>query len=432
MNKKKFAKIAAGLSSAALAASMFMPMAGMAATQYTPVAGTSTSFGKYLIMDSAANVPNVTFDFSIAAGSAIPYTAGSQFQVFAGNDATNTNGVLPTITANQAAFVAGDTTYASAQSGDSVTLDANEKYAKKTVSIDFSGVQYKEPGIYRYILTETSAGQQGISYDTQNPDGDHDKERILDVYVTDNSGSLVVSNYILHDNVDDEMPAGSNWGSNPTQTSGALGDKSDGFVNEYTTYDMTFSKAVAGNQASRDKYFKFTVELSGAGAGTVYDVDVTGIDAAPVQTAATQYTAAVMGAANAADDNSTLNGKQIVTDAQGAATKDFYLQHGQSVVIKGLPAGAKYTVTEVQEDYKASATATGDSDVAIAAAGNSAADTTTGITADTTNAFTNTRDGIIPTGILLTGGIGLAAVAIGVGGFALLSKKKRNESDDDE
>ena len=430
MRKENFAKMAAGVSSAMLAASMLLPVTGLAANQYTPVSGTYTEFGKYLIMDSVANVPNITFDFSIAAGTAVPYTAGSQFQIFAGDDAINTNGVMPTIAANQAQFVAGDTTYNAAQPADVITLDSGEKYAKKSVRIDFSGVQYKEPGVYRYILTETSAGQQGISYDTQNPDGDNDKERILDVYVTDNNGSLVVTDYVLHDNTTAGMPSGENYGTNPTSL--ALGDKSDGFVNEYASYDMTFSKAVSGNQASRDKYFKFTVVLSNATAGTVYDVDISNADAAPAQTAATAYTAAEMAAANGADDSATLAGNQIVTDANGSATKDFYLQHGQSITIKGLPKGAKYTVTEVEEDYKPSATTTGDADAAVAATGNAVADSTTGITADTTNNFTNTRDGIVPTGILLTGGIGVAAVAIGVGGVVLMSKKKRNESDDDE
>ena len=30
---------------------------------------------------------------------------------------------------------------------------------------------FPEPGVYRYLLKETSAGQQGISYDTQLPTG---------------------------------------------------------------------------------------------------------------------------------------------------------------------------------------------------------------------------------------------------------------------
>ena len=38
------------------------------------------------------------------------------------------------------------------------------------------------------------------------------------------------------------------------------------------------------------------------------------------------------------------------------AGQKFYLQHGQSVVIRGLAPNASYTVTENAEDYASSAT----------------------------------------------------------------------------
>ena len=416
MRKKTLAVM---LTAAMTMASMAIP--AMAADAYTPQAGTAFTFDKYLIMKEDANVPDMTFEFTITAGEAKEYTAGSKMAVYAGDDADKVTGapsIAATTTpagAEDADFDPGDTTYTSVQSGDTLTLDSGEKYAAKAVGVDFSSVEFKEPGVYRYVITETSADQQGITYDTQAATAGQ-KTRVLDVYVIDNNGALEVNKYVLHDSADD-IDAAEGYGSDGEET------KSTGFVNEYKTFNMTFSKTVTGNQASKDKFFKFTVELSNAPANTVYDVDVTNITAAPEKTAATVYTAAEMGEANAADGNTTLTGKQIVTDASGAATVDYYLQGGQSVVIKGLPDGAKYTVTEVQEDYKPSATSTGD-DAAVASAGNSVSDTTTGIKADTTNAFTNTRSGNIPTGVAVAAGSGLAVLGIGLAGIFLTRKKE--------
>ena len=45
-------------------------------------------------------------------------------------------------------------------------------------------------------------------------------------------------------------------------------------------------------------------------------------------------------------------GQQILFDSNGVARITFYLQHGNSVTLKGLPYGVSYTVTEEAEDYR--------------------------------------------------------------------------------
>ena len=441
-------------------------------TPYTPVAGGTTSFDKVLIMDSLANVPTIDFAFSIAPGTAVSYDVNGQvFAVYAGDDAAVSG--TPTLSgnggANTVSFAPG---HATATSGTSATIDSGEKAAVEAVTVDFSSVTFAEPGIYRWVITETSAGQQGVTYDTQAGTPGM-KTRVLDVFVVDNNGALQVSSYVLHEDPD-SVDMGDDFGSDYDPAT--LADKSAGFVNEYTTYDITVSKAVSGNQASKDKYFQFEVAIANAGANVALDVDWTGaVDAQnAVASAATVYTAATMQAANQADDSadsaavaatewyvngdttspyasqaeaeaaagalepagvvtdngvagsSGLAGNQWVTDANGAVTKTVYLKHGQSIVIKGLGAGATYTVTEVPEDYEPSYSLDG-----AASADGAVANHSTALAADSSAAFTNTRSGAIPTGVMMSVAGGAALVAAGLGGAFVFASKKNKEEEED-
>lgn len=390
----------------AITGAMFVAMFAMpvaAATNYTPVAGTSTTFKKYLVVDSDARIPSTTFNFSIAAGTAIPASSGSSMEVLAGVG-------TPTITADQASFSNSDTTYSTAQSGDidiakTGKLGSNQKYAKKNVTVNFSSVNFPEPGVYRYVITETAATAAQTAMGISN---DADTDRILDVYVTDDgNGALVVSGYVMHDNATPAPKVGDDYGTEDVGAAGdALEDKNDGFTNSLESHDLTVSKDVSGNQASRDKYFALTVALSNLNAGDVYDVDLSDADATSGSNAATI----------AANANKT-NAATITAGNDGTATATFYLQHGQSVKVTGLPKDATYTVTENAEDYKSTA----DGKV------NSGANAV--MSADRSAGFLNTRDGLIPTGILVA--IGGGAVLAGAAGVGLIANRRRREDEEE-
>ena len=429
-------------------------MASMAAaTAYTPVAGTSATLEKYLVMDNSAEVPNATFTFAIAPGTAIPASAG-KMEVLAGPaGATITQSVV---------FAPGDATTAEASKGDkTVTFQTaatdDEKFAAKTVTVDLSGVTFPEPGVYRYIITENSAAKQGITNDTQ-------RTRTLDVYVADNNGTLVPS-YVIHTSTEAPVTTTNN-GTGDVATAGAkLADKSTGFTNSYATQDLHFSKKVTGNQGSKDKFFKFHVVATNVTSTDKFTVDMTSATAAPAKTAATSYEAAAMLASNTTQmENGQITGAQLI------AGVDFYLSDGESIVIQGLPKDATYTVPETAEDYKS---AEGNDLVAVAgsaavpatewywggntynslaaaeeaktAGGNTGditdngvaagaaktySDTTSGTiaSADIYTGFTNTRDGIIPTGIIMSGAPFMGIVAIGVAGIATLTVVNRKKS----
>ena len=66
------------------------PVLAAAGTNYgATIEGTkTTTFDKFLVMDTQANVPNATFTYAVTAGNAKAYdVAGKKFQVLAGVDA---------------------------------------------------------------------------------------------------------------------------------------------------------------------------------------------------------------------------------------------------------------------------------------------------------------------------------------------------------
>lgn len=409
MKTRKATAQAAGAAIMTAAMIMAQGMPAMAAgTNYGNVIGgtKTTTFDKYLVMDAQAQVPNVSFSYAVTAGQAKAYDVdGKKFEVLAGVDADKvTMAGVGSETAGTIAYAQGDATL---QDDNALVKDydkAAEKYAKKTATLDFSACQFTEPGIYRYVITE-SGTNQGITNDA-------DLTRIVDVYVEDASDvdgkKLTIAGYVLHSNTDDapDITMGDDNGSGGAYAA----TKSQGFTNTYDTSDLTFRKEVAGNQASHDKYFEFTVAITDAVAGTVYDVDITGADATSGTNAATI-------AANAGKTNPT----SLTVGDDGTVTQKFYLQHGQEVKIQGIAKDTNYAVTENAEDYKS--TAAGVTDYTDAVNGTVAS-------ADLKTSYLNTRDGVIPTGVAMAVAP-FAAVTLfgGIGAVTMVMKKKRDEEE---
>lgn len=349
------------------------------AANVAPTSNLTTTFNKYLVMDENANVPPVTFTFTITPGSPV-----------AANPDQGTPAILAGIgtpTVDEAAFTSADETTTGTPTDPSVS---ESKYATKGVTVDFSDVSFTAPGIYRYIITEVSSSHDGIA-------NDGTPTRTLDVVVRYKDGSdteLIVSDYILY--------KGTKTDSTDAGTSG----KDDGFTNKYATNDLTLEKQVTGNQGDRDKYFTFTVDIADAVAGTVYTVDLSKAEASLSVNGIPQT-----------------NPQSLTVEASGKITGTFYLKHGQSIVIRGLTSNTKYTITE--DDYASDGYSTSYViDSAVPTDGY-----TTGLQtmdADHAATFTNNKDGVIPTGILLeTGPYMIMGAVVVVGLVALVATRRR-------
>lgn len=384
-------------------------------------------------------------------------------------------------------------------------------YAIKTIQMDFTNCGFTEPGIYRYYIQETG-DNQGITNDSGVTDITANCWRTIDVYVEDATyiptntakavNKLKIAGYVMYvgkqkagpaageaanlnpaentmeDGLAHTNPSG-NGGANGVEVADAV--KSEGIKNTYSTSDITFEKTVDGNQASKDKFFKFHIKLTddtttgnNATIKNVADTDKFIISKSSTQVveanwnddsnkpnAATPYTKGTIYTANAANEYKE-NGNDLtyryVTGKQLKDGYNFYLQDSQFVTIQGLPNGIGYEMTEWQDDYtptvslkttennKTYDNKNGDdtngtlinapeiinvSNV-VDDPENTAKIVDTKITNDVYATFTNTRKGVIPTGILISVAPAAIVGICVIGGIVfLIAKNKRRESEED-
>ncbi|MBQ2330746.1 MAG: hypothetical protein II387_08330, partial [Oscillospiraceae bacterium] len=207
-----------------------------AAFTYPQVKGTTTTFTTEITGDA---VPNWTVSYAVSAGEAV--TSGGYETVHSGPNPESV-----TLTNNSTTGTGGTVTFVAGGA------------SSFTVTVNFSAVSFSEPGVYRYVITQTPAEKLGVTPDTS-------ATRILDVYVQDNNGALEIQSY-------DFLLSTA---------------KSTGFTNTYAVQDLTVSKAVSGTQASRDKYFEFTVVVTGLTGTDEFAVDISNADATSGTTAST-------------------------------------------------------------------------------------------------------------------------------------------------
>ena len=471
----KTKRIAAEVASLGLIASMavVMPMGASAAgTTYSSTLTTddalkTTTLDKYLVMDAGANVPNSSFTFTVTAGSAIAADKDNgKLAVLAGVGS-------PALTNGTMTFSTADATTAEASKETDTPVfvtaadTADEKYVKKTLTLDFSAVAFTEPGVYRYIITETGTNQ-GITngyVDSTTAE----TTRTLDVYVEDAgttvaSGTdagkpqLKIAGYVMYNGTQTTAPkaAKTNTTATAPTPNGAEVDgatKNATITNVYSSQDLTFGKIVTGNQGSKDKYFKYTVvidNITAENAKMTVDLSLadTAVPASPNAATASAYASKTNPAELIADTTMTIetNGYKVEANPNATdptktdsykITAEYYLQHGQYITIQGLPKNATYAVSEEAEDY----TPTNGITAALSTLnwdgtdGNDALNgdlSGTIESADVYTGFTNDRSGAIPTGILSTvaGSAGLIALGvIGVAGGVFYVKKKKSEDE---
>lgn len=450
-------RLSALLVTAAMTAAVVVPAAADT-RQYTKVNANDVTYNKILVLKDDATTPNVTFKYSVSVpASDIPATQ-TTLGVFKGVTATEASEVYPKV-----ADVVYDETVAADTTPAITGLPTGYKTVTKGINIDFDKIAFPEPGVYRYYITEAKTPAiAGMKYDvtaaalTTEGNG----VRTLDIYVEDSNAAsstapsgttttgLKITGYVLYKG---EVTAGPLPGSNATSGTAITSDvtinqngiyvetgtdtgatkvsgaeKTNNIINFYGTNNLTFGKEVTGNQGSRDKYFKYTITAendSTTGQPTVnasdkFTVDMSNATKEPTKTAATTYEASAMKTANNVTD---------VTGAQLIAGKVFYLQDGDYITILGLPQGFKYKVEEDKEDYTqtekiAEDVSTLDWDAAHT--GNDALnDNVSGAinNADIHTGFTNSKEGVIPTGVLLTMTPVIVVAVIVVAGIAFFA-----------
>ena len=303
-------------------------------------------------VDAAAETyqPEETFTFTVTGAGVTSGETYDEHVVYAGNAA----GVTGTITA--------------------ASVKTNKDLKGKQIynsSLDFSGITFPQPGIYKFTVSETQGSNADMNYDTT---------RNLYVYVRW---------------TDDTQTATEVYGAAMSKDT-STDKKSANFENEYKKTnkeeedfkDLTIAKTVTGSLGDTSKYFEFTLTITSGSNRKYYYVS------------------------NVADN--TEEGKEKLEAGQPYT---FKLKHGQSIVIEDLSGNDSYTVTENNYTADGYKTKIGNAETRT--------QSETMPRSDTTVTFENNKEAVNPTGIIMNYGPYIAMiVAAAVLAFVFLRRKE--------
>ena len=342
----------------------------------------TVTFTKTIDMTNApgATVPDVTYEYDVAPGTAVPANSASNTPEIKAGDAND-------FTISSVEFTAADAI-------------PDDKKVDKKATLTFAEGAYTAPGIYRYEVTEIPDAQ------IADLDFNDDFTYTVDIYVAYNADDeLEVQNAVWMRDPStpvingDEAVYGD--GTTDEETSTKIGGDEDA----YTTYSLTIEKQVEGDMADAGREYEFDVTLSGLMAGTQVTVD------------GTQYETAA-----------TVDGSLTIADS-------ISIKPTESVTITGLPSSTMYQIVEnlaASEGYTVTATVNETNPVSVTKDGDNAYRLDT-VSLKTSNSdatvsdkvvVTNARDAVSPTGIVMNvAPYALLVVIAAAGCFVFLRKR---------
>lgn len=370
---------------------------------YAPVTPTSGSKTHTLHLENNAT--------ELPTTDTVKYTFSVGTPTVVDGDVLNTPAAI-------AAAVSGTPTIADLTYSSSDTF-TNSALAK-SLSVDWTGVTFNYPGVYAFPVTKTNESTLGSGKGLSN---NNSSGMYIVANIVDNNGILEVGSIQFYDEFD------------PSKEINDAKNTKEDIEDTWDTpaVDLEIAKKVTGAKGAKDMYFQFTiqVEYDEAPAAAVTHNLVAG----STSSYATNPAAAAYGQSNLTNP-STIN---VGTNGIGNAT--VWLKDGDSVKIVGLPYGASYTVTEANtadDPYEVSTNLVGDTKAGVGTTDivmlNKATDATnaisdTALTATSTLTFTNNKDGVNPTGIILQFGAPIAGVIIVGILFGVVFMRRRNEED---
>lgn len=333
MKQNKAEKLLAGVLSISLAMGVSV-MPAFAASGETYADMDSVVIKKnYELANEGTFSPAETFSFDIEADNVTD----------ASDDITPENMPMPTI---------GTVSYLRGEAGSTT----------KTKEIKIDLPKYDSVGVYTYIIHEVAGNSAGVTY--------YGDAILLRVTVIEQDGKLRIAA------VHTEDPESTGEG------------KKDDFDNLYSAGELEVHKNVEGIMGNKDKYFEFTVQLTGEEGKTYQD----------------SY--AITGGSYDANPASIEIRPGETTEAT------FYLKDDDTIHIENLPYGVEYKVSETPvADYVTTETGTeGEVDEAVEQAN-----------------FTNTKGGTVDAGVALESAPYLFTLTGAAGVGLLLTLRRRHQ-----
>lgn len=275
-------------------------------------------------------------------------------------------------------------------------------------------IEFKEPGVYKYKLVETDPTTAATDKTVLDDITKSDVTRTVYLYVERQSGKCVVTGVTLYNG---EVTLKGGEFTNPTKTSSILdyymleGDPDEPDPEKppvAVANDLTVTKNVAGEMGNKSEPFAFDITVGTQGSGKIY-----------------KYTI-------------TKDGKTGTTQTVNAGTKipDVSLEDGDSIKITGISASDTFTVTETAAANNGEKNAAGYT-TKYSMTGNNQdtnKNTVTGSLAkqdekpvSTTITFTNTRNAVSPTGIVMNVAPYVLLVVVAAAGCFVFLRKRRED-----
>lgn len=333
MKQNKVEKLLAGVLSISLAMGVSV-MPAFAASGETYADMDSVVIKKnYELANEGTFSPAEMFSFDIEADNVTD----------ASDDITPENMPMPTI---------GTVSYLRGEAGSTT----------KTKEIKIDLPKYNSVGVYTYIIHEVAGNSAGVTY--------YDDAILLRVTVIEQDGKLRIAA------VHTEDPESTGEG------------KKDDFDDLYSAGELEVHKDVEGIMGNKEKYFEFTVQLTGEEGKTYQD----------------SY--AITGGSYDANPTSIKIKPGETTEAT------FYLKDDDTIHIENLPYGVEYKVSETPvADYVTTETGTeGEVNEAVEQAN-----------------FTNTKGGTVDAGVVLDSAPYLFTLTGAAGVGLLLTLRRRHQ-----
>lgn len=223
---------------------------------------------------STVNAPEITFNYAIA-GATLPATDTTVTD--------NKNVTAPVKTGVGAPTITASISWANTET---LTTSATGTANKKSIEVDFTGVDFGATGIYRYVISETVTDPE-ISGVTPGSS----RTRYVDVYVraseafstASDAGKWDIYGYTCFIN-NEAVITEANKAATPVKTTGFVAHDDGTTVtpaDSYYTFNLTVSKTVTGDAyGAANNQFPFTVlftndtatknfDIIGAATGTV-------------------------------------------------------------------------------------------------------------------------------------------------------------------
>ena len=341
---------------------------------------TEIVFQKDLVIPAGVATPNVTFTFDLAGAEAgedeVATDNTTTVKVLDGTGHGSLLNVPVTFDSNS--------TVTDVAEGDDKTQTVTE-YVKLDLTTPGSGFTFNAPGIYKYTLTEDDLN-----------DSNYTESAPYTVYLyVERLESEGEDSYVI---------------TGATLFSGDSEDDPDSKTNVMTNYyltnpegdvtpnSLTVDKTVSGNMGDKSKEFDFEITITAKN--------------------------------NASNRNYTATNATVTNNQDGTYTVTGNLHHEESLVINGLVAGDKYKINEKaydQDGYTSSVSTQGVESLASSSFVNNETEITFDATSADSASYTNHRDAVSPTGIVMNVAPYALLVVVAAAGCFVFMRKRRED-----